>query len=105
MDFLGVCHYNETKLSNSVALRAELGFDSAIWGGSYYKRTRFLLTPVLTLEPRWYYNLYKRVEKLKIIDVNRGNFFSLKTSYHPDWFVISNNEDQKNVSDISIVPT
>lgn len=103
--FLGVWLNNETKLSNSVALRAELGFDSAIWGGTYYKRTEFLLTPVLTIEPRWYYNLNKRLEKSKPINGNSGNFFSLKTSYHPDWFVISNNEDQKIVSDISIVPT
>ena len=103
--FLGVWLNNETKLSNSVALRAELGFDSTIWGGSYYKRTGFLLTPVLTLEPRWYYNLNKRVEKSKRIDGNSGNFFSLKTSYHPDWFLISNYENQQIVSDVSIVPT
>ena len=103
--FLGIWVNNETKLTNSVALRAELGLDSALWGGTHYTRTGYLFTPVLTLEPRWYYNLNKRLERSKRIDGNSGNFISLKTSYHPDWFVISNYDGQELVSDISIVPT
>jgi hypothetical protein len=50
------------------------------------------MTSVLTADPRWYYNLNKRVSKSKSIDRNSRNFHSLKTSYHPDWFVISNYE-------------
>ncbi len=103
--FLGVWINNETKLSNAVALRAELGFDSAIWGGSHYERTGFLLTPVLSLEPRWYYNLNRRQEKSKRIDGNSGNFFSLKTSYHPDWFLISNDNTKEITSDFSVIPS
>tara|TARA_R100000935_G_C2835473_1_gene167842 strand:- start:1462 stop:1977 length:516 start_codon:yes stop_codon:yes gene_type:complete len=103
--FLGIWINNETKLTNAVALRAELGLDSALWGGTHYTRTGYLFTPVLTLEPRWFYNLNKRLEKSKRIDGNSGNFISLKTSYHPDWFVISNYDEQEVVSDISVVPT
>ncbi|WP_158977541.1 hypothetical protein [Cellulophaga sp. L1A9] len=103
--FLGVWVHNESKLSNTIALRSEVGFDSGIWGGDYYDRTGFLVTPVLTLEPRLYYNLNKRVGKSRRIDGNSGNFISLKTSYHPDWFVISNYDNIRIISDISIVPT
>lgn len=103
--FLGVWGHNESKLTNQIALRSELGFDTGIWGGSFYDKTGFLLAPVITLEPRWYYNLNKRERKSRRIDGNSGNFLSLKTSYHPDWFVISNYEDIRIVSDISIVPT
>ncbi|MEZ0007550.1 hypothetical protein ABH942_002932 [Flavobacterium sp. 28YEA47A] len=102
--FLGVWAHNETKLSNQIVLRSELGLDSGIWGGDYYDKTGFLMTPVITVEPRWYYNLNKRVAKSKRIDGNSGNFISLKTSYHPDWFVISN-DDVNIISDISIIPT
>jgi hypothetical protein len=63
------------------------------------------MTPVITAEPRWYYNLNKRVNKSKRIDGNNGNFISLKTSYHPDWFVISNYDNINIISDISLVPT
>lgn len=103
--FLGIWGHQEIKLSNLVALRTELGFDTGIWGGSYYDKTGFLLTPVITLEPRWYYNLNKRMGKSRRIDGNSGNFVSLKTSYHPDWFVISNTDNISVISDISIIPT
>jgi len=103
--FLGIWAHNETKLSNQIALRSEIGFDSGIWGGDFYDGTGFLLTPVITVEPRFYYNLNKRVKNSRRIDGNSGNFISIKTSYHPDWFVISNNENVSVVSDISIIST
>jgi len=103
--FLGVWMHNESKLSNQIALRSELGFDSGIWGGDFYDKTGFVLTPVITIEPRWYYNLNKRENKTKRIDKNSGNFISLKTSFHPDWFAISNYKNIKIISDVSIIPT
>jgi hypothetical protein len=103
--FFGIWVYYEFKLTNSIALRTEIGFDSGIWGGSFYDGTGFLMTPVITLEPRFYYNLNKRVKKSRRIDGNSGNFISLNTSYHPDWFVISNTDNVSIISDISIVPT
>lgn len=103
--FLGAWVHNESKLNNSLALKGELGFDTGIWGGTFYDKTGFILVPVITVEPRWYYNLEKRVQKNRRVDGNSGNFISLKTSYHPDWFVISNYDNLRIVSDISIVPT
>lgn len=103
--FLGIWAQNETKLSNQIAVRSEIGFDSGIWRGDFYDGTGILMTPVITLEPRLYYNLIKRVRKSRRINGNNGNFISLKTSYHPDWFVISNNDNVSIISDISIIPT
>jgi len=48
--------------------------------------------------------LNKRNSKLKDISNNSGTFISLKTSYHPDWFVISDITDHIT-SDISFIPT
>lgn len=103
--FLGIWGHHEAKLSNQIVLRGELGFDTGIWGGDYYDKIGFLLAPVITAEPRWYYNLNKRVHKKRRIDGNSGNFLSLKTSYHPDWFVISNYDNINVISDISFIPT
>ena len=103
--FFGAWVHNESKLTNSIALRGEIGLDAGYWDNDFYDISGFLLTPVITLEPRWYYNLNKRLEKSRRIDGNSGNFISLKTSYHPDWFVISNEEDISIVSNISIIPT
>lgn len=103
--FLGIWGHNEYKLSNSIALRSEAGLDTEIFGGSFYDKNGYVFTPVLSLEPRWYYNLEKRARKSKIIAHNSGNFISIKTSYHPSWFVISNYDNIRIVSDISIIPT
>ena len=104
---LGIWAYNEVKLSNTIALRTELGFDFGIWETTFYDDydSPFLLTPVIVVEPRFYYNLKKRSEKLKRIDGNSGNFIALKTGYHPDWFVLFNKDNAPVVSDFSIIPT
>lgn len=103
--FLGVWVHNEAKLSNQLALRSELGFDSEIFGGSFYGGTGFILAPVMTLEPRWYYNLNKRSVESKNTTGNSGNFLSLKSTYHPNWFVISNYDNLSLVNQISIIPS
>lgn len=103
--FLGIWVHNESKLSNQFALRSELGLDTGIFGSDINDVDGLLLVPAITVEPRWYYNLNKRENKSKRIDGNSGNFISIKTTYHPDWFVISNVDNINFISDISIIPT
>lgn len=81
----GIWIHNELKLSNSLALRSELGLD-----GTYESLTKFIMRPVFTIEPRYYYNLKKRSSELKSIANNSGSFISLNISYHPDSFIIPN---------------
>lgn len=102
---LGVWVQRESKLTNTLALRIEVGLQPILWGGSIYDKTGFILYPVLTAEPRIYYNLDRRVYKAKRIENNSGNFLSLKITHQPDWFVISNYENISLNSDISIIPT
>lgn len=104
---LGIWAYNEARLSNSIALRTELGFDFGIWETTYYDdyKSPFLLTPVIVIEPRFYYNLKKRSENSKRIDGNSGNFIALKSGFHPDWFVLFNTDNAPVVRDFSIIPT
>ncbi len=67
---------------------------------------RLFLLLLVTLEPRWYYNLGKRMKNSKRIDGNSGNFLSLYTSYHSDLWITFNEDDNfKPVSDVSIIPT
>lgn len=103
--FLGIWLNNELKLSESIALRSEFGLDLDVFDTDFGNASNYFLTPVITLEPRWYYNFKKRVKKNKRTDGNSSNFIALKTSYHPDWFVISQYENISIVSDISFVPT
>ncbi|MEL6659764.1 MAG: hypothetical protein AAFP77_20200 [Bacteroidota bacterium] len=104
---LGFWVYNEAKLSDAIALRTEVGFDFGIWETTYYDDydAPFLLTPVIVVEPRFYYNLKKRAEDSKRTDGNSGNFIALKMGYHPDSFVLFNTDEAPVVSDFSIIPT
>ena len=102
--FLGIWVHNETRLTDEISLRSEVGFDSGIFGGSFYDKTGFIMTPVITSEPRWYYNLEKRISKSKNIENNSGNFVGMKLSYNPDWFAISNYDNLKIVNQLSIIP-
>lgn len=112
--FLGIWVHNEKKLSSQIALRGEIGFDVGITGSSFfnseiggtiYNKTSLFLTPVIILEPRWYYNLNKRLSKSRKIEGNSGKFVSIKTSFNPDWFLISNNDNIRVINQISIIPT
>lgn len=103
--FLGIWLNNESRLSNSIALRSELGIEGGFGISSNSSQNFFMTAPVITLEPRWYYNLKKRKNKSKRIAGNSGNFIALKTSYHPDILITSNNDNVVLISDISIVPT
>ena len=95
---LGVWAHNEARLSDKFALRSEVGFD----GG--FQNDDFFMAPVISLAPKFYYNLNKRLEKEKDISGNSGNFLSIQTSYHPDWFVVAS--DNVNITNqISVVPT
>lgn len=102
--FLGTWIHNESKLTYTIAIRSEFGLDANFFG-NYYDKNNFLLAPVIIIEPKWYYNLKKRAKKSRKIDGNSGNFISLKIGYHPDWFTISNLDDIRIVSDVSIIPT
>ncbi len=97
----------ETKLSNSFSLRGEFGLEPGVTISRDSGNGRLFLSPVINLEPRWYYNLNKRQKNSKRIDNNSGNFVSLKTSFHPDWFSISSDSGKPIdlISDIVITPT
>ncbi|WP_245591244.1 MULTISPECIES: hypothetical protein [Aquimarina] len=104
--FAGLWIYNEFKLSNQFTLRTELGLD-AYENDDFYPDAGFLLTTVISLEPRWYYNFDRRLSKSKRIDNNSGNFFALKTSFHWDDLLIKFGGDSNVniVNNLSIIPT
>ncbi|WP_179339649.1 hypothetical protein [Winogradskyella ludwigii] len=101
----GIWGHNESKLTNSIALRSELGLDAAIFSENFSGSRGFVLVPAITVEPRWYYNLNKRVSKSRRIDGNSGNFIAIKTTYHPDLVIGSVADNLNFISDISIIPT
>ncbi|MDR2763890.1 MAG: hypothetical protein LBB90_02550 [Tannerella sp.] len=89
---LSVWGYNESRLSDAVALRSEVG----LMGGFSYSYTsifggysRYIVVPELTVEPRWYYDLARRQAKARRTAYNSANYFSLRTSFYPKRMAIS----------------
>jgi len=103
---IGIWIHNESKLSNAFALRSELGIDFSFYNNTILNDAPdIFIVPVISIEPRWYYNLNKRVKKSRRIDGNSGNFVSIKISYHPDLLLTKIDDRFNFLSDISIVPT
>ncbi len=100
----GIWGHGEYKVQNKIAIKGELGFENG-FSQTYNNNFYFFLIPTVVLEPRWYYNLEKRQTRLKRIDGNSGNYFSIFMRYHPDLFVISNVNAGSVIPDISIIPT
>lgn len=99
---LGIWVHNESKLSNSIALRTEVGLFTGLLFG-VYDEFDFYLAPSISVDPRWYYNLKKRLEKGKSIANNSGNFVGIRFGYAPDWFLISDNDAINVVDQINIL--
>ncbi len=90
----GLIYNYEFKLANKITLRTEAGFtlaffsgDENLWTGEKEKGSVAAL-PTFTVEPRWYYNLNRRVRKGKDITRNRANYFSLFANYSGGWGAI-----------------
>lgn len=102
--FLGLWVHNEYKISDKIALRSEFGLDAGLSGGGAYNSVNYLLAPSLSLEPRFYYNLNKRVKKGRSISKNSGNFITVRLNYFPDWFVISSVDNISVVENFAVIP-
>lgn len=104
--FLGAWVYHEARLADQFALRTEIGLDaSGFISNPFTEAARYAFAPEFTIEPRYYYNISKRAGKQKNTTANAANFISLKTTYTPDWFVISNKDNVYVDNLISVVPT
>ncbi|MCC4213497.1 hypothetical protein [Leeuwenhoekiella parthenopeia] len=91
---LGFWAHNESKLTRTIALRTELGFDAAFYGSN--NKFNYILAPILHVEPRWYRNLDRRSRKGKNTANNSADFLSLRSFFVPDLFLISNDDVRIN---------
>lgn len=100
--FLDIWGSNERRLTSQLTLRGEAGFTGYFWYGSFYPKSGFAIVPVLTVEPRWYYNLEKRSRMGKPTDGNSANFLAFSTSFYPRWFLISNYRNVESVNQLEL---
>ena len=104
---LGIWAHNESRLQSNISLRTEIGFDTGLFSSNVDysgKDVGVIFIPSISLEPRLYYNLGKRIKKGKSIAWNSGNFIALRLNYRPDWFSLSNVDNTSVADNIAIIP-
>ncbi len=72
----GIWGYNEIKIVDQLVLRTDIGTEFG------YINRRTVLTPIISLEPRWYYDFKQRSAKDKNTSNNSANFLSFQLKYH-----------------------
>ena len=101
----GLWLYHEAKLSDQITFRSEIGYAGGLAVSFFYDSPIFFMAPDLSIEPRWYYNLDRRVSKSKTIRGNSGSFLSVNMHYFPDKFSFVSDEYVDFISQLVIVPS
>lgn len=81
---IGLSISYEKSISRNLTINYEAGLSYSFYvgGGALYgKRFGYELSPIFSIENRWYYNLNERYRKGKKITNNSGNFLSIKAGY------------------------
>ncbi len=106
-NLLGLWVNYEARVDDDISLRTEIGALTVITGGELWgdeNLFNFVYVPVITIEPRFYYNLERRQAKSKNIAGNSGDFFSIKSTLFPG-MVLFSNHDAEAIRQLSILPS
>jgi hypothetical protein len=99
--FPGSWLYNESKIAGRISLRTEAGvhfFFEKPWSAN----SNTAITPVFTLEPRYYYNLKRRDAKGRRTANNSGDYLTIKLSY--SMYEFNSNQPGKGLNNLFIIP-
>lgn len=93
----------EKSLGNDFTIESEIGYL-----GGFYKRNnksfKYIFTSEISVEPRYYYNFNRRIEKNKNITKNAANFVGFDINFVPD-FLTSTNGDSVTIDEsINLLP-
>ena len=105
--YAGFWFYKESRIAGSIHLRREFGaeynygHDSDAADVNRY----FGFEPVITLAPRWYYNMKSREEKGKNTLANAGNFFSINARAKINPRMLLGAKYVNNFNELSIMPS
>lgn len=96
--FLGFWAHHEWGITESIAIRTEVGWDAEI----IFRDESLIFAPVISLEPRHYYNLLNRQKKGNRTDGNSGNYYGFVVAHHFDKFIISRFENASIIPNLNV---
>ena len=100
LEVFGVRAYHEIRLSNRITLRAEAGLvTDDTWLPRYsavtapsFEESVFVLVPVVSVQPRIYFDLFNRGARGRKVENNAVDFFAFCITFAPDWVLASSGE-------------
>jgi len=99
--FLGSWLSYEKPLGKQWAFNSQLGMEGGFSGGG--GDFDYVFTPTITVEPRFYYNLHKRVNKGRKTMNNSADYLTLAGGYVPALFAVTN-EDVELIPQFTLIP-
>jgi len=115
--FLGIWWNHETKMATRWAMRFEVGYEAPLFYSfvegddaleiySVTAKNKYpVFSPVISLEPRLYYNSSKRQGNSKNTFHNSGNYATIAVRYYPKILALSPTPINDLEGGIFIVPT
>lgn len=94
----------ERHLDGLFTLKSELGLGFGFEKGTNIDGTNYFFTPIVSVEPRYYYNFNRRVERGKKTSYNASNYFAFTASYFFKPYVIINVPYVEYQSRASLIP-
>jgi len=102
---IGVWVGYEKAFSDHFTLNSEIGYEGGFfWGRSQDDDFNYIASLSLSVEPRYYYNVARRIRKDKKTRNNSANFISAEIYAYPDWLTSSNAKNVNVVKTFGIVP-
>lgn len=110
---LGVWWNYEARINKNWAIKSEVGYEAPLFGTTegeferidFYKNQSPLFLPVISIEPRWYYNSSKRQGNSKNTFHNSGNYLSIAARYYPEILAYSPKGINEVDGGVFIVPS
>jgi len=101
---LGIWWHNESKLAHRWAFRTEIGYEAPAYGRVQYRSEVTgnynyfypVFQPVISIEPRYYYNSSKMIGNSNNTFHNSGNYVSFPIKYFPKILAYSPKGDTSN---------
>ena len=102
---IGVWVGYEKAFSDRFTLNSEIGYEGGFFGGSRHENNfNYISSMSLSVEPRYYYNVARRIRKGKRVRNNSANFISVEIFAVPDWLTSSNANNVNVVKTFGVVP-
>lgn len=100
---IGVWGFYEKALAKDFTLHSQLGYQGGFMMGTDSKLD-YVFTTSIRVEPRYYYNIFKRDSKGKNTSQNAGNYLGLELSYVPDLLTSTNRKGIEVSKSLYLLP-